>query len=610
MPGLVGVAFEDPSIELSALFNRMTSSISYNNTDTRDVFVCPLSQIAMGRVSLGVLNAYPQPLSSRDGSISLVFDGELFADHPGVSDAQHVLDLYLELGDRCVERLDGTFNCSVLDRKRHCLVVFNDIFGLLPLYYSVICHRNIAFCSEVKGILEVPGVDRTRDDEAIADCLTFGYPLGNKSLFKNIPLIGPGSILTFDLSSRQLRTTKYWDYKSLFATRGLYDTDVRDDDVVDALIKAVRKRSATHRDVLGLSLSGGLDTRSILAALQDHACGTRSYTLGLRGCQDELFAGALARIAGTDHEFVELGAQYLMDFESISGEMIRLSDGMFFPHEATELLALEYFKKRTFRVLIRGHGGEMGKASLAYPPMSDMTTKQLTRRYDILTQLFNKVNLVSRDVRWKDLCTPDYYRLTRNAAYHSLEDACGLAVDTMSPVDSYLYYYLDAYIRRFGVLSLSIFRSQVDIRMPYVDRDFLDKLLKIPPERRWIGEIHKKTVARCQPAMTKVPDSNTGAPLDVDPVRLFLIDKYTSVLRKLSVAGYRHYNEFQKWQREQFRDAIERIIFSKQARERGIFNMPFLRNIFQRHIAGVGEHGHLLGTAVGIELWHRQFVDC
>lgn len=609
MPGLVGVSIEDPQVELAEILERMLSLLSYNESDRRDEHVEQHRGIAFGRASLGVFNAYSQPLKSADGESLVLFDGELYGNESGRSDAQHLLELYLEKGVSCVKLVDGAFNCLIYDKRKRRLAIVNDRFGLVPLFFTVINGKNLAFGTEVKGVLEAPGVDRTRDDRAIADCFSYGYPLGTKSLFQAIELLGPGSILTFDLHSRKCETHRYWDYRELFAHRGLYDTRIDDEEVVDALVESVRKRTATHREVLGLSLSGGLDTRSILAAMQGTARGVNSYTLGLKGCQDEAFAEGIAKVAGTNHEFIELGAQYLGDFESIANEMIRLSDGMFFPHEATELLALEYFKTGKFKVLLRGHGGEMAKASLAYPPMVDPSTVELTRRYDVLSQLFYKVNLVTPDTSWKDLFSPDYYQLTKDLAFHSLEENCGPAVDSMAPADAFLYYYLDAYIRRFGVLSLSIFKTAVEIRMPYVDHEFLGLLLKIPPHRRWAGEIHRKLVARCQPPMVKVPDSNTGAPLDADPLRLFVIDKYTAVLRKLSVSGYRHYTEFQKWQREQFRDAIESIIFSKEAKERGIFNMPQLRNIFQRHIAGVGEHAHLLGTAVGIELWHRQFVD-
>ncbi len=609
MPGLVGVALKQSGPDLSQIVERMVSAISYNDSDKRDTYVEQKANLALGRVHLGVLNDYPQPLASDDGQISVVLDGELYRNKSGKNDAELMLDLYREQGDLFIDHVEGVFNFLVYDRPKNVLKIYNDHFGLLPLYYTLIDGGTLALCTEVKGVLQVPGVDRTRDDSALADCLTFGYPLGNRSLFQSIRLLEPASILSFDLETRELSRERYWDSHDLFVPQGMYSETITDEDVVDTLVEAVRKRSVTHRDRLGLSLSGGLDTRSILAAMMGDAKGVKSYTLGLKGCQDEAFAAGIAKVAGTDHMFVELGATYLDSFENIASLMIHLSDGMYFPQEATEILALEHFKTGRYKVLLRGHGGEMAKASLAYPPMVDPGVVKLTRRYDVLTSLYHKVNLVTPDINPRDLFAPEFYERCRNAAFTDLEATCGRAVDTMAPADVFLFYYLDAYIRRFGVHSLSIFKTQIEVRMPYVDRGFLDALLKIPPHRRWAGEIHRQLVARCQPGMTKVPDSNTGAPLDAGPVRLFVIDKATAVLRKLSVAGFRHYTEFQKWQREQFRDDIERIIFSTEAKERGIFNMAQLRNIFQRHVAGVGEYGHLLGTAVGIELWHRQFVD-
>ena len=111
------------------------------------------------------------------------------------------------------------------------------------------------------------------------------------------------------------------------------------------------------------------------------------------------------------------------------------------------------------------------------------------------------------------------------------------------------------------------------------------------------------------PALLKVPDSNTGAPLDAGPARLFVTDKFNAVMKRLSVRGFRHYTEFQKWHRSGFLEISRRIVFDDRTAARGLYRMDHMRTVFDAHASGAGDYGHLLGTIVGLELWYREFVD-
>ena len=111
------------------------------------------------------------------------------------------------------------------------------------------------------------------------------------------------------------------------------------------------------------------------------------------------------------------------------------------------------------------------------------------------------------------------------------------------------------------------------------------------------------------PGLVKIPNSNTGAPLDAGPLRLFISDKFNSLMKRLSVRGFRHYTEFQNWHREGFKQSSQEIIFSEKTKDRNIYNMDQLKSVFELHISGKKDYGHILGTIVGLELWFRSFVD-
>ncbi len=104
-------------------------------------------------------------------------------------------------------------------------------------------------------------------------------------------------------------------------------------------------------------------------------------------------------------------------------------------------------------------------------------------------------------------------------------------------------------------------------------------------------------------------DSNTGANLDAGRLRLYFTDKFNSLMKKLGVKGFRHYTEFQDWQRKEFRSSTEGILFSTKLQDRGIYDKKYLKTMYENHISGNCDYAHLVGTIVGLELWFQNFVD-
>jgi len=182
-------------------------------------------------------------------------------------------------------------------------------------------------------------------------------------------------------------------------------------------------------------------------------------------------------------------------------------------------------------------------------------------------------------------------------------------LEALEAGDIALYFYIDQMSRRFTVPSLDLFRTEVEIRLPYFDLEYLEVLLKLPIKKRYEGEVQQQIVSRYHPQLLKVINSNTGAPLNTNLFQRFFKDKFNSLLRRLSMPGYRHYTEFQKWQRQYFKDDMRAILFSSNARQRGIYNFAGLEKIFQAHMNKKINAAAFLGTAVGIELWHREFFD-
>ncbi|AEH45594.1 asparagine synthase [Thermodesulfatator indicus DSM 15286] len=603
MPGLVGVCSEREDIASQSILNKLVESLKH-----RQDYQIELIKYPPFWGSLILIKELAKPkkiIEDRDFIIFL--DGELYNNQSQFNDAQYILTLFKQHKNfSFLSDVEGIFSFCLYDKASQKVYLAVDKFGLKSLYYAKL-DKGFVFASELKAILRHPQVKKAIDWKTIGDLLFFSFATGDKTLIKGAKLLPQASVLGYSLKEDSLELSSYWDTLSVFTPKGEYQ-DIALNEIAEIFREGVHKR-VKNRELLGISLSGGLDSRSILAALGGEAQGLPSYTLGLPSCEDERLSARMAQIAGTRHEFLPITEDSLRDFVSLAKTLVYYSDGFYFPHESTEKVALDYFKRAPFKILFRGHGGELAKASLAFPVQVD---KQVLNSDSplTLTEIFlRKANLVLPDIApEKFFLIEDLKRLPARIKEESLSKISSL-LENLSPGDVFLHFYLFEYMSRQVVSSLNIFRTQIEVRLPFTDEVFLKKLFSLPIEKRWEGEIHIEIVKTCMPALVKVPNSNTGAPLDAGKLRLWLTDKFNSLLKKLSVPGFRHYTEFDKWQRKYFREALEQILFDKKTLDRGIYEPRVLKEVFDAHITGKKNYARFLGTAAGLELWFREFLD-
>lgn len=537
---------------------------------------------------------------------TMLIHGEVYG-----SDAQSLLNGYALKNEIFLKDInaDGAFSGAIFDGVNRKILLFTDYFGLEPLYYYF---RNgqFAFSSNIKGLLTIPDVDKAVDLNTFASFWNFGYALLDHTPFKHITLVPPATVCVLDLDQWKMEHVPYGNLVDLFDVKGNHKDCTDLYTVADAFNKAVLKRSHDFSQrKLGLSLSGGLDSRAILGGLGERGKHLTTYTLGLPGCADERLAERMAKISGSRHEFIPIKETELHDFESLARMIVSLSDGLYHPHESTERVALNYLETRPFDIMLRGHGGEIAKAALAYPFQAERAMAG-TPVSDTVKRLFGKASLARMDIDMASLLQGDVFNETENAAWSMFQQAAIPAVEGgVSNHDICIYLYINQLIRRQVVASLSLFRTRVGIRLPFLDRDFIDLLLRLPSEQRWAGEFHRYYIHAFAPKLESIPDSNTGAPLHAGPLRLLITDKINSVMKRIGVKGFRHYTEFQHWQRKYFSDVTRTILFSDQCLDRGYYRQDGLKDIFERHISGKKDYAHFIGTAVAIELWHRTFVD-
>jgi asparagine synthase (glutamine-hydrolysing) len=228
------------------------------------------------RLSIIDLAAGHQPMTNEDETVWVVFNGEIYnftelhqyLEAKGHrfqtrSDTEVIVHLYEEKGEECFRELRGMFAIAIWDERKRKLLLARDRVGKKPLLYYHDTSK-IVFGSELKAILQVPGITRDIDLEALSDYFSFLYVPAPKSIFKAIRKVLPGHYLV--VSPQGLRETKYWDLS--FAEVDDLSEEKWCEKLCETLQEAVRLRLMSEVP-LGAFLSGGVDSSSVVAMMQN-----------------------------------------------------------------------------------------------------------------------------------------------------------------------------------------------------------------------------------------------------------------------------------------------------------------------------------------------------
>ena len=211
MCGICGVFYSDRSQRVNRdQLVAMNRQIVHRGPDDEGFFIEENVGLAMRRLSIIDIQTGHQPLSNEDGSVWIVFNGEIY-NHQDLrkdlqsrghryrskSDTETIVHLYEEYGRNCVEHLRGMFAFAIWDRSKRCLFLARDRLGIKPLYYRF-DGNTLLFGSEIKAVFAYPGVKPEFNRGTLAEYLAFGYIAGAESMYAGIRKLMPGHILTLD----------------------------------------------------------------------------------------------------------------------------------------------------------------------------------------------------------------------------------------------------------------------------------------------------------------------------------------------------------------------------------------------------------------------------
>ena len=343
----------------------MCGAMIHRGPDDEGIYLGDGVAIGMRRLSIIDLDNGHQPVSNEDGSVWIVFNGEIYnyqelrrrliaRGHAfrTNSDTETIVHLYEEYGAGCVDHLRGMFGFAIWDTKKREMLLARDRLGIKPLYYAE-RDGELLFSSELKPILEIEGVDRSLNWQAVGHLFTYLATPADQSIVDGVKKLEPARV-AIARQGRPLQIQRYWDVTfepNEKATEG---------ELVEQLRAMLNESVVLHQvsDVpVGAFLSGGIDSSAIVAMMAKPAAGRfKTFSIGFAeaGFDELTHARAVAKQFGTDHYDLVLKPDAVQIVEDLTWYLDEpFGDTSAIPTYMVSKLAAEHVK-----VVLSGDGGD------------------------------------------------------------------------------------------------------------------------------------------------------------------------------------------------------------------------------------------------------------
>jgi asparagine synthase (glutamine-hydrolysing) len=370
MCGIAGYVTVRPSPPQHAALERMTEAIGHRGPDDSGFYRDTWASLGHRRLSIIDLATGRQPMSNEDGGLWISYNGEIFnhADlRPALEKAGHryatrcdtetILHAFEEYGPGCLERFRGMFSFAIWDKNTRRLFCARDRLGKKPFYYYW-DGRLFAFASEIKALLEHPGISASFEESLLPEYLAFGYVSEERTLFSGIRKLMPGHWLTLDVGGPQprLETRQYWEIPTSGAAEPRDDTSWIHE-CRERLEEAVQTRLMS--DVpLGMFLSGGLDSSAIAALMRRMCAGpVKTFAVGYwEAPYSELaYARQVAESIGTEHRETVVGME---DFFNALPRLVWHEDEPIVWPSSVSLYFVSKLASKQVKVVLTGEGSD------------------------------------------------------------------------------------------------------------------------------------------------------------------------------------------------------------------------------------------------------------
>lgn len=617
MPGICAIVARATQLDVGPRFATMLKRLRHHTWYSEESFVDPEAGVALGRVSLGLVNTEPQPGSIEDGALRVVMDGELYdyaeqrrvleeggCEFSSESQAELLLHGYRHRGRDFFAGLNGKFVALMWDSRARRLIAVNDRFGMKPLYWTQLEGR-LLVASEIKSLMADPDVPRCPNFRGVAQFFSFGQYLNNDTSLEAVRLLPRAGWLLYDSADERCRVEVY--HKLLGIPRNSWDERQWLEAIDAALVEAVARRVGGSRN-LGLSLSGGLDARTILGLIDHDRVDMTTVSMGIQGCRDHAASTQLAALTNRRHHNYVLQPDFLDHFEKYLRRMVYLTDAQYLS-QCVVMPTLPFYREQGLDVLLRGHAGELLHMTKAYNFSLDPAALMLRNEGELEDWAFGHLSAYMLEAVDGPLLASRRVADVDGLARDSLREALWESSGIEPPVQRLSHLFVTQRSRRETALSLVKFNSVVETRLPYLDNHLVDLLLSAPPRLKLGEEIQAYVLRKHRPEFLRVFNVNTGTRIGASRFRQQCASFRQRVLAKLGVPGYQPYEKLGLWLRRELAPMVQRILLSPRCLDRRVFHPETVSAVVEQHLANRRNHTFLLMALLIFELGQRAMVD-
>ncbi|MBI4458506.1 MAG: asparagine synthase (glutamine-hydrolyzing) [Acidobacteria bacterium] len=617
MCGIVGILSLEKKPVFAEELRWMASAIEHRGPDEDGFYLGNAAGLGMRRLSIIDLRTGRQPIANEDGSVWVVFNGEIYnykelrseSEAKGhlfstTTDTETIVHLYEEYGELCVRRMRGMFAFAIWDERRRKLVIARDRLGIKPLYYAEINGR-LVFASELKAILQLPEVERTLNWNAVNHLFTFLSTSDQESILQGISKLEPGHVLVAS-PGKPLRIESYWDL------RFEPDHSLTEERCAEQLREVLQESVRLHMvsDVpVGAFLSGGLDSSAVVATMARLTPDrVRTFSIGFpEGDYNELlFARMIARKFGTQHHELILEADVVDILEDLAWHLDEpFGDSSAIPTFMVSKLASQYVKvvlsgdggdelfagydkyevegkERNYRLLPAAVRKLLGIVGRVLPEGVRGRNFLLHQSLTGTERYLDSLTLFRREQKRK-LFQQDVFQLVSardpwQRGVQHLEQGNGNWLSALQYLDLKNYLPLDILTK---VDRMSMAHS-LEVRVPLLDHKVVEFAATIPPELQLQRGVRKYILKR----------SMTG----IVPIEILHRPKQGFAI------------PLGRWFRGKLDTFVRDLLLSDTSRQRGILRPGYIQRLLELQKRGKDLDLHLW-TLISFEMWCRTFLD-
>lgn len=627
MCGISGIFAHQTSRHIDkAVLLSMNHSIAHRGPDDEGFHFQP--EIALGhrRLSIIDLSTGKQPIYNEDGSVVVVFNGEIynymalrnelvthghqFQTH---TDTEVIVHAYEQWGEACVNRFQGMFAFAIWDNVKKLLFIARDRLGIKPLYYSYLATGEFIFGSELKALTAHPDFNLTIDEYAIDQYFTFGYVPDPKTIYKNTFKLAPGYYLTVKQNDSIPQPKQYWDV--CFEETILKETDAIEEclEMLDSVVN-----SHLMSDVpLGAFLSGGVDSSAVVSAMSRYTDNVKTCSVAFseKSHDEAIYAAQVSKLFNTDHKEYRLGpidVGLLDDFFS-------LYDEPFADSSAIPTYRVCQAARTRVKVVLSGDGGD--ETIAGYRRYKFHTREESIKNilpfavraplFGLLGRLYPKLDWAPRYLRAKST----FQALSRDTVSGYLnsialfkdehrkllyQDSFSRKIKDAHPSDVFKYH-----AQKFQGHSGLAFVQYLDMKT-YLPGDILTKVdrasmahgleVRVPLlDHKWV-----EWAAR-------LPDA-----LKIKQGEGKYIFKKALCNRLPKDVLYRKKQGFavplQQWFKDSLRARVSALKNSPALKQANIFNLKMIDKIVEQHLSATHDHSAMIWSLLVFENFHQKLV--